>query len=214
MSYVRVSILGNLFTEEQWSVNPVYDPTGEFPGGVNQTNLDAACQLIANRSIPGSLATLLSTSGVRNAARVEVRDDATDALLAISIQASGTPQVGGAAPRLTAQDAVVASIRTNTAGASGRGRIYWPALGGTVGTNGRLSSPANTTLAADFKAYLNGIATDLGTSFVGISFNLSVRSKTTHTTPHATRIQVGNTIDTQRRRRDNLPESYASVAMP
>jgi len=121
--------MGNLFTEEIWSVNPVYDPTGEFPGGVNQANLDAATQLIANRSIPGSLATLLSTSGVRNAARVEVRDDATDGLLAISIQASATTQAGGGTLRLTAQDAVVCSIRTNTAGGSGRGRLYWPALG-------------------------------------------------------------------------------------
>jgi hypothetical protein len=41
-----------------------------------------------------------------------------------------------------------------------------------------------------------------------------VRSKTTHTTPHAVRLQVGNIVDTQRRRRDSLPESYSNITFP
>jgi len=41
-----------------------------------------------------------------------------------------------------------------------------------------------------------------------------VRSKTTKTSPHAVRIQVGDVVDTQRRRRDVQLESYSAVAFP
>ena len=46
MSYVRLSIAGTSPGGEVWSVNPVLDPTGEFPGGVNQANLDSAALTI------------------------------------------------------------------------------------------------------------------------------------------------------------------------
>lgn len=214
MSYVRVSIQGTLFSGEVWSVNPTFDPTGEFPGGVNQANLEAAAALIANRSLPASLAALLSTQGKRTGAKLEVRDDATDALLALAQTASTTPAGGATSVNMPAQSAVVLSVRTTAPGGSGRGRLYWPAIGASLDTTGRISNPAPATLVADFKLYLAGIRSDLAASFPTIGFDLAVRSKTTHTTPHATRIQVGNVVDTQRRRRDSLPEAYASVTFP
>jgi len=39
-----------------------------------------------------------------------------------------------------------------------------------------------------------------------------VRSKTTRTTPHVSRLQIGDVIDVQRRRRDTLQEAYVSGA--
>lgn len=214
MSYVRVSILGNLVNEEVWSINPVFDPTLEFPGGVNQAALDSACLAIASLSPGAFMLSSLSLQGSINAARLEVRDDVTDGLIAISEQARSSPVTGSAAIRLGAQNAVVCSIRTDSPGASGRGRVYWPALGATVGTNGRLSAPAPGSLVADFKAYFLAMRSALATAFPTIGFDLAVRSKTTKTTPHAVRIQVGNVIDTQRRRRDSLPESYTSLTIP
>jgi len=214
LSYVRVSILGTLPGGEVWSVNPVYDPTLEFPGGVDQTALDAAALAIANRSIPANLRLLMSTAATRTAARVEVRDDADDHLIGTSLQGSATPQAGSAAIRLPFQAACVLSIRTNTPGGSGRGRFYWPALAATVDTNGKMGAPTNAAAVADFKAYLLGIRSDLATAFPTIGFDLAVRSKTTHTTPHAVRVQVGDVLDTQRRRRDALPEGYSSLTFP
>jgi len=214
MSYVRVSILGTFGNEEVWSINPVFDPSFEFPGSVNQANLDAACALIANRSLPATLSTALSASAARTGARVEVRDDTTDALIAISTQASTAASVGLGSLKLPPQAAAVLSIRTNTTGGSGRGRIYWPAMGATLAVDGRISLPNLATFTSDFKLYLTGIQNDLAASFVGISFNLAVRSKTTKTTPHAVRLQAGNVVDTQRRRRDGLPEAYTTVNYP
>lgn len=214
MSYVRCSIIGSAPGGEVWSVNPVFDPTGEFPGGVNQTSLDAAALSIAQTSPTGSLVTLLSTALAVQQCRLEVRDDGTDALIALSHQANTGGVAGSGTPKLPAQAATVLSLRTVVPGGSGRGRIYWPAVGATLNGTLRLSSPSNSTVVADFKTYLNLIKGILVTNFPTIGFDLAVRSKTTHSTPHVNRIQIGDIIDTQRRRRDTMIESYSSLAMP
>lgn len=214
MSYVRVSILGAMSGGEVWSINPVFDPTGEFGSSVNQSQLDAAALAIASRTVPNNLLQTLSSAMSRIGARVEVRDDATDNLLATSTQGSPSASAGSASPKLTPQSAVVLSIRTDTPGASGRGRLYWPAMGITVSATGRIPTANVTTILADAKAYLLGMRTDLANAFPTIGFDLAVRSKTTHTTPHAVRIQVGDVIDTQRRRRDALIEGYSALAFP
>jgi hypothetical protein len=214
LSYCRVSILGTFASEEVWSINPVFDPTLEFPGGVDQANLDAACLAIANRTVPATLREALSTSASRTGARIEVRDDVTDNLIGISVQGSTTPQPGTGTLKMPPQSAIVLSVRTNTPGGSGRGRLYWPAGGAVLSSTGRITAPTTATFVADFKSYLLGMRSDLATAFPTIGFDLAVRSKTTHTTPHAVRIQAGNIVDTQRRRRDNLPEAYSALAFP
>jgi len=214
MSYVRVSITGTMLGSEVWSINPVFDPTGEFGSTVSQTALDAAALAIANRAIPTELRNHMSAQVARTGARVEVRDDGNDSLIGISTQASATPVVGLTAVAMPAQSALVLSLRTDTPGGSGRGRLYWPCLVGPLDSTGRISTANVGLFVADFKTYLTGIISDLATAFPSIGFNLAVRSKTTHTTPHVVRIQAGNVVDTQRRRRDTLPESYSTVTFP
>lgn len=214
MSYVRVSILGRLVNEEVWSINPVFDPTGEFPGGVNQASLDAATLAIANRSVPSGLRNALSAQGSRVGARVEVRSDVDDSLIGISTQASASASPGLGGLTMPPQSAIVTSLRTDVPGGSGRGRIYWPNLAGTLGTDGRMLAANITTFLTDMKAYLTGIRTDLATAFPTIGFDLAIRSRTTSSTPHVTRLQVGNVVDTQRRRRDTLPENYQATTFP
>jgi len=214
LSYVRVSITGTFTGGEVWSVNPTFDPTAEFGSTVSQPALDAACLAVANRTVPTSLRAMMTLSALRTGARLEVRNDTDDSLIGISVQASTTSQAGTGALRLPFQAATVFSIRTDTPGASGRGRMYWPALGATLNDQNRLTIPTTATLAADMKSYLLGIRTDLATAFPTIGFDLAVRSKTTHTTPHAVRLLVGDIVDTQRRRRDALPESYVQVPFP
>lgn len=214
MSYVRVSILGDAPGGEVWSINPVFDPTGEFPGGVDQASLDAACNLIANRLVPSALQNKMSNALRVTGARVEVREDSNDALIGIAIDVRTTPLVGSGTPLRPAQNAMVFSLRTNTPGGSGRGRIYWPALGDAIGSDLRYSSAIVTAALADMRTYLNGIRSDLATSFPTIGFDLAVRSRTTHTTPHVVRLQAGNVLDTQRRRRDAMVEDYQALAFP
>lgn len=212
MSYVRVSILGASPGGEVWSINPVFDPTGEFPGGVNQDALDAACNAIAALNPASQLLNYMSTSLSITGARTEVRDDSTDALLAISTQIRGTALPGTGTPLRSAQDALVFSLRTNTPGGSGRGRLYWPGVGGSVDAALRFNN-SNVGLALTNMAdYLHAMEAALATAFPTIGFDLAVRSRRTHTTPHVNKLQAGNVPDVQRRRRDGLVEDYQSVA--
>lgn len=212
MSYVRVSILGTSPGGEVWSINPVIDPTFEFPGTVDQTALDAAANAIADLNPGTQLTNMLSTALAVTGARLEVRDDVTDALIGISIQMRDSPWPGTGTALRGAQSALVFSLRTNTPGGSGRGRIYWPAVGMAVNTDTRFSS-ANTLVAlTQMATYLHAMESALATAFPTIGFDLSVRSKATLSTPHVVKLSVGNVIDTQRRRRDKMVEDYQSVA--
>lgn len=214
MSYVRVSILGDAPGGEVWSINPVFDPTGEFPGGVDQANLDAACNAIANLTVPTGLLNKMSNALRVTGARIEVREDSNDALIGIAIDVRTTPAVGSGTPLRPAQCAVVLSLRTNTPGGSGRGRLYFPALGDAIGSDLRYNSTIMSAFVTDMRTYLNGMRSALATAFPTIGFDLAVRSRTTHTTPHVVRIQAGNVIDTQRRRRDAMVEDYVSLPFP
>jgi hypothetical protein len=214
VSYVRVGILGTTTGGEVWSVNPTFDPTAEFPGPVDQSKLDAAAQAIANLTPGSTLLTGLSTAMSIVGARLEVRDDGTDNLLALSIAGRGTALPGITAPKMPAQTASVVSLRTNTPGGSGRGRMYWPGLGYSLGTNLRLGSATTSVIVSEMKTYLAEMDAALTTQFAPISFDLAIRSRATHTTPHVVRIQVGDVLDTQRRRRDTLAESYQTLSIP
>ena len=67
---------------------------------------------------------------------------------------------------------------------------------------------------SDQKVYYNAMRSALATAFPTIGFDLAVRSKTTHTTPHVNKLQVGNVPDTQRRRRDSVIEDYQATTFP
>jgi hypothetical protein len=213
MSYARVSILGTTVGGEVWSINPTFDPTGEFPGWT-QSTADAATAAI-NNILPGNgLLNMLSTALTLTGCRLEVRDDATDDLIGLSLAMKTVGDPGTGAPTKGPSNATVISLITETPGGSGRGRIYWPNVGGTVNTSLRQLNPTPATIASEMKTYLKAIETALETAYTLIGFDLAVRSKTTHTTPHVVRLRVGDVIDTQRRRRDSLVESYANLAYP
>lgn len=214
MSYVRVSILGQAPGGEVWSINPTFDPTFEFGSTVDQTALDAATDAIAALSPSILLLTFMSSSLSITGARCEVRADANDALIGTSTQVRTSPLSGSASALRGAQTALVFSLRTNTPGGSGRGRLYWPAIGRSVDSQLRFSTADTSAAAADMKTYLLAMRSALATAFPTIGFDLAVRSKQTLSTPHVNKIQVGNVPDTQRRRRDRMIEDYQFVAFP
>lgn len=212
MSYVKVGILGAAPGGEVWSINPTFDPSFEFPGTVDQAALDAAANAIALLSPGTQLRTYMSASLTITGARLEVRDDSTDELLAISIQPRVSPLVGTSGAVRASSSAMVFSLRTNTPGGSGRGRVYWPCLAGNLTAQLRLSASELTTALGEMATYLHAMEDALATAFPTIGFDLAVRSRTTHTTPHVNKIQVGDIPDVQRRRRDAMIEDYQSLS--
>jgi hypothetical protein len=87
-------------------------------------------------------------------------------------------------------------------------------MSAAVTVNGRMASADQTAFLSAMKTYLNSMNSALVTAFPLTAFTPAVRSTKTHTTPHIVRMQCGDVLDTQRRRRDHLPEVYASITMP
>lgn len=214
MSFIRVSIRGTLPGGETWSVNPAYNETTDVVG-FDQAAGQTAATAIAALTYPTALKDLQSNVAIPTTVRVERRSDAN-----VLLGAAEAPFVGFSPGTGTAtkpfQTSVVISLRSNTPGASGRGRLYWPALGAAVGVSTlRLTVPTTTAVVTAAKTYLDAIETALKEAFHPtpslIDFHLAVYSPTKQTKTDIVRIEVGDILDTQRRRRDAAAENYASV---
>lgn len=217
MSYLRVSLRGRIGSGEVWSVNPAFNETTNVASW-DQAEGQTAVNAIAAVQVPAILRNLASSSGPGVTVRLERRTDA--GVLVGAAEANwtgfGTPTAGADKP---AQTSIVISLRSDVPGARGRGRIYWPALACSVSpTSLRLSTPAPADIASSMSNYLDLIETAIKEKLYPspslIDAHLTVVSPTSGTRTDIKRIQVGDVLDVQRRRRDKLKENYASVAYP
>lgn len=214
MSFARVLLRGTLGASENWSVGIAYRQSvnSEAPP---QADLQKAAVAIAARTLGGDIKQVVSTAVRSTDVRLEIRSDA-NALLAAA-EAPWT-QLGssGAGATKPPQTALVFSLRSTTPGSRHRGRIYWPALAATVDpATVRLTPVATQAYATQMAAYLDGIETDLKEKLTPspslIDWRLGVYSPTLKSLTDISRIEVGDILDVQRRRRDTLPELYASA---
>lgn len=213
-NYLRVSIQGALPGDEKWSVNPVFAPLMP-PFTATEDQLITVAQAIAGLTVPSALIGLLSTSATVASVRVEARD-ASFALQTVGEFARVTPLAGSGTLSKPNQCAIVLSLRTAGVGARSRGRMYWPALVcSTSGTTGRLSSPAPASIASDASAYLKLISNAIGATLTGVdTWSPVVFSRVNNSSRIVNGVWVGDVLDTQRRRRDTLPDNYSRVVYP
>ena len=209
---LRVSIHGQMPNGEVWSVNPCW----EIDGITGSLVTAAECQTIADAIVllsPGGIlaqATAATTTIV--GARVEARR-LTGELEANAEQIKATPLVGTGTSVHPYQSSIVISLKTPGVGPSARGRLYWPATGIALDTSTyRLSTTNRDGILSAAKTYLSAIETAIQATLPNA--NLTVWSRKTANFHNVNALQVGNVIDTQRRRRDTLIESYASVSFP
>ena len=104
------------------------------------------------------------------------------------------------------QCATVISLLTNSATRHGRGRFYLPPLAVSQTDQGRVSAAAMIVLDTAWTAFFDSLNTDGVTPVV--------RNRTGHVSTTVTSARVGNVIDTQRRRRNKLTETYTVIAVP
>jgi len=109
------------------------------------------------------------------------------------------------AEMLPFQCATVISLLTASATRHGRGRFYLPPLAASFLLNGKLNSSAMTTLDTAWTAFFDSLNTD--------GVNPVVRNRTGHISTPVTSARVGDVIDTQRRRRNKLVETYTTIAV-
>lgn len=215
--YFRLSIQGTIAGGEVWSVNPCFSIQNEIGGGWDQALGQAAVNAVAAIAIPSFLGAVLSNAASIVSYRLEGRDD-DHTLLGIAEAARATPYTGTGAPSKNATASAVLSLRSERPGPSGRGRLYWPALGVTLSaTTFRIPAATTAAWAEDASSYLTAIQNairDNGGFSPGTAITLAVISKTTGGQYPVTRIMVGDVLDTQRRRRDRFQEAYASEPYP
>lgn len=123
-------------------------------------------------------------------------------------ESAGAPIVGAAAAQHAPQVCIVASLRTNQAGRSYRGRLYVPYRALRIESTG-LVEPQGQQVAANFA---NGMKNTVlsACAAVGITASWVVWSPTLKVGTPITSILVGNQCDTQRRRNKNRDETYTS----
>lgn len=217
MSFARVLLRGTLGASENWSVGVAYRRNVDGTS-FTQSEVQAAAAAIAAIDLGADLGVVRSTAVRSTTVRLEIRTDANDLVLAAEAPWTKLGSSGSGASK-PAQTSLVFSLRSTVPGSRHRGRIYWPALAATINADTlRLTTVATQAYATQMAAYLDDIETALKEQLdPSPSLNdwaLAVYSPTNQSLTDITRIEVGDILDVQRRRRDSLPESYSSAPYP
>lgn len=209
---MRVSILGSMPSGEEWSVNPVYAIGGDFGTTVSAEQCQTIATAIAAIVVPTGITQNLSSAVAVTGARVEARTLAGD-LESQGEAFKAVPATGSGSSPHPFQTSIVSSLRTSRAGASGRGRLYWPVLSMSLGTSTvRPTAATVTSFMTGVKTYLSSIESAIEVTLTGVS--LVVWSRKLLQTNNVTAIQVGDVLDVQRRRRDSLIEAVQTTSYP
>jgi hypothetical protein len=132
----------------------------------------------------------------------------------------GTPIVGTGGDAHPAQVSCVATLMTNAQrGLANKGRLYFGGLARSAFTvdpaNGLIPVAQRDAFALHVKNFLNNINNAPGLDAAGPGMDASVISPGAGARPGIARkvsgVRVGRVLDTQRRRRNALPESYSAV---
>ena|SRR5687767_6126193 len=208
--YLRVSLQGSMPGGEVWSVNPIWRLSAEaLPTYEELITLATAINSI---TVPAGMLAMLNSNTQVTGVRLEARSN-TGALEAIYEADRPVPQTGSGASVHPFQTSVVLSLRTTSPGASGRGRLYWPATGvALTPSTMRVPNAALVAFRDAFSTYLGDLTTAIElTSPVAI---LAVWSRTLGTYSMVNRLSAGDVLDVQRRRRDTLAEAVVTGTYP
>lgn len=216
MPYFRVGLQGTLPGGEVWSVNPAFDIGGTIVTGWDQAEGQAAATAIAAIAPGAALRGAAGAVAPLTKARLELRDDENALLGAAEANYTGTAFTGGLTSPV--QTSVVLSLRSDTPGRSGRGRLYWPGVGNIgLGGDGRIGGTVAASLATQAATYLRSVQ-DAIKAAVSPGTPTTIELCVVSSVPgvgrtRVNRIEVGNVPDIQRRRRDRLAEVYSSAPL-
>lgn len=125
----------------------------------------------------------------------------------------GTPYTGAGGPaKLPPQCALVATLTTATPrGLGSKGRMYLPGISASVGSDGHIQPTDTLAIATNLRNFL--AALNASVEHPGTVITASQGSKAPLVGAPVNRVvsgvKVGNVYDTQRRRRNELVESYS-----
>ena len=148
VGYLRVSVVGDMPGGEVWSVNPVYLCGPELPP--TYESLITIATAINSITVPAGLLATMNSNCHVTGVRLESRNG-DGSLYAVYEAPRSVPQTGTGTSVHPYQTSLVLSLRTNRAGGSGRGRLYWPATGvALTPSTMRVTNSALTSFRTDF----------------------------------------------------------------
>lgn len=208
---LRISLLGTMPSGEEWSINPVYRLNAQDVD-VSFAQLTAIATAIDAITIPAGMKDMWTPTTTLVGCRVEARTN-EGVLEGLAEHGRSTPVFGTGTQPHPFQTSAVISLRSPLAGPSGRGRVYLPATGAQISATTLRWVPLAQENALDAaKTVFAGIRSAITAS---VPDNiLAVWSRKLNTTLGVTRILAGDILDTQRRRRDTLVESYIQLTIP
>lgn len=196
--------------QERWCVGMHFraGPEGRVsdPGELQEW-AEAIAGWLSTATLPG-LKNLLSSSGRITQVRAYYYND-TGPAQAVGTAILGTPISGTGTAARPPQCAHVFTLVTGLAGRRYRGRFYWPALAGAFDGTTLKGAPPGTA-AAEAALILGTLGTLAASTGV---LDPVVYSKVADEVTQVTAVRVGDVIDTQRRRRDNLVEIYTTAGI-
>lgn len=209
---LRVSIKGSMPAGEVWSTNPCWEINGSSGATVSASDCVTIAQALALVTVPTAMLQSWGNGTNLDGYRVEARQ-ITGGLEALGEASRVTPAGGTGTNTHPHATAIVLSLRTPGVGASARGRLYFPATGQSLqNTDYRIANAGQATLLAAMKTYLSAMEAAIKVTLP--EANLTVWSRTTSNFHNVNNIQLGNVLDSQRRRRDKVTEGYQTVSFP
>jgi len=208
--HLQLRVEGLIGASQTWSINPKFSyPTTAIP---TQSVMDAWATAVAalNSGFILPNPTLYGDAvSVTGCTASYINDAGQSVVIAKSTFASPNKALGTA--KMPPQTSLVTTLQTNVPGRQARGRLYWPYLALTIdSTTLRVSSATQLQIASSTAAWLQ----DLEDAYPGSeSVQSAVISMTGGTATPITSVRVGDVLDTQRRRRDQLLEAYATAPL-
>lgn len=215
-SHVKVTIFGTCFDgAEQWSTG--FRMGTEDPGGGNfgigdgfvdallplwQTFFTSTSVDVSSRyTTTGIKASLILASGATDIANIVTRPYTTPITGGGGV-AAHPPQIA-----LVAQLAAASPV-----GLASKGRMYLPGINIAVPSNGKIGLTDAQAIANALRTFLD--AAESATNSPGYVMNASKgRVFTPPVNKRVQSVRVGTVYDTQRRRRNQMTEEYATAAM-
>jgi len=210
----QVTFIGRLGTAEEWSTRLSFGGVSPGPGPYS-TEAELAAWAVdggdgveAIFSTPGNIfQTLLSSEGTVDTLRF-------DYINAVDVVEASAEYVmnftGSNAPTFPYQTSVVVSLLTGLPGASRRGRSYLPHLTGALTPPGaQVGAQRRTDIATMWRNVVSAL--ELGQPDAG-RVECGVASTSLNVVTPVTSYSVGSILDTQRRRRNGLIETYTTVS--
>lgn len=179
-------------------------------GSTGETLTQCAAAVNANNTLfIQSLGLNLPTQTTLIRTRIDQVNEVTGRVIAgVDGSVPAIASYAGSNP-LPPQCAVVTTLRTALSGPRFRGRMYLPGVDkAKITGNGVLLTAARDGWRATAVTFLQGIINDPTTDLKPVVF-----SKTAGGSSPVVAVEVGDVLDTQRGRRDRMPESRTSGAL-